>query len=46
MSFSGASDTLIEEDTDLTFKRDEHVKFNEIDYIITSITKIPSATCA
>ena len=42
---SSTAETLVEEDTDATFKHDEHVKFNDTDYIITSIKITPLATC-
>ena len=42
---STTTETLTEEDTDATFKHDEHVKFNGQDYIITSIHEAPFAVC-
>jgi len=42
---SAIDQKLTEEDSDSTFKHDEHVKFNGGDYIITSMHKAPLAVC-
>ena len=49
MTFTDANsttiETLTEEDSDATFKHDDHVKFNGQDYIVTSIHEAPFAAC-